>query len=171
VIKIGGLQITAWDTPGHARHHHTFILEDIAFTGDVGAVRLPGCDWISLPAPPPEFKLEVWLNSIDRVQSAGFRRIYPTHFGPFDDVSAHWDRVRETIVASAEFVADQMRAGMSRGEILVQYAAWNRQRAVAHGVANDVIDLYEIANPLYMSVDGIMRYWSKKWERGNAASQ
>ena len=37
--QFGDVTVTAWDTPGHAWHHHTYVIDDIAFTGDVGAVR------------------------------------------------------------------------------------------------------------------------------------
>ncbi|MCK5923317.1 MAG: MBL fold metallo-hydrolase, partial [Methylococcales bacterium] len=94
VIEIGDVTLTAWDTPGHAWHHHCYVIDDIAFTGDVAAVKLPNSHLISLPAPPPDFHRERWLESLDRVQAANFRRIYLTHFGAVDDVSAHLDGVR-----------------------------------------------------------------------------
>ncbi|MCO5207454.1 MAG: MBL fold metallo-hydrolase [Anaerolineae bacterium] len=165
VLQFGDVTVTAWDTPGHAWHHHTYVIDDIAFTGDVGAVRVPGTNWISLPAPPPEFKLEVWLDSLERVQSADFTRIYPTHFGPFDDVTNHWELVRESLIASAEFIANAMQQGADRDTILARYSKWNRERASARAISDDVYTVFETANPLYMSVDGIMRYWRKKWER------
>ncbi|MCO5191803.1 MAG: MBL fold metallo-hydrolase [Anaerolineae bacterium] len=165
VLQFGDVTVTAWDTPGHAWHHHTYVIDNIAFTGDVGAVRVPGTNWISLPAPPPEFKLEVWLDSLERVQSADFTRIYPTHFGPFDDVTNHWELVRESLIASAEFIANAMQQGADRDTILARYSKWNRERASARAISDDVYTVFETANPLYMSVDGIMRYWRKKWER------
>ncbi|MCO5190781.1 MAG: MBL fold metallo-hydrolase [Anaerolineae bacterium] len=165
VLQFGDVTVTAWDTPGHAWHHHTYVIDNIAFTGDVGAVRVPGTNWISLPAPPPEFKLEVWLDSLERVQSADFTRIYPTHFGPFDDVTNHWELVRESLIASVEFIANAMQQGADRDTILARYSKWNRERASARAISDDVYTVFETANPLYMSVDGIMRYWRKKWER------
>lgn len=164
-LQFGDVTITAWDTPGHAWHHHAYVSDTLAFTGDIGAVRVPGTNWISLPAPPPEFKLEVWLKSLDRVQSADWTRIYPTHFGPFDDVANHWELVREALIASAEFIADAMQQGTDRNTILSHYTEWNRNRAYERGISDADFTVFETANPLYMSVDGLMRYWSKKWER------
>lgn len=161
-FDIGDICITAWDTPGHAWHHMTLLLDDIAFTGDVGGVRLPECDWISLPAPPPEFKLDAWLKSLDRIESAEFRCIYPTHFGPFTDVADHLHRLRSILLDSAEFVRQRMLAGDEREQILTHYTQRNQARADEFGLAPATYAAYEIANPLYMSVDGIMRYWRKK---------
>ena len=38
-VAIGKLRLTALDTPGHAEHHFAYVLDDICFSGDVGAVR------------------------------------------------------------------------------------------------------------------------------------
>jgi hypothetical protein len=45
---------------------------------------------------------------------------------------------------------------------LNDYIAWNRERAAALGLSQVAIDSYELANPLFMSVDGILRYLRKK---------
>ena len=38
-VTVGDVTITAWDTPGHARHHHAFVIGDVCFTGDVAGMR------------------------------------------------------------------------------------------------------------------------------------
>jgi glyoxylase-like metal-dependent hydrolase (beta-lactamase superfamily II) len=165
VFEIGELRMEAWNTPGHAWHHHTYVVGDIAFTGDVAGVRLPHSQWLSVPAPPPEFKLEVWLNSLDRLESAEFKHIYPTHFGLIDDVADHLARLRTEIQVSAEMIRDELITGIDRDTLVEKYIAWNRQRARDAEVSDSEFASYEAANPLYMSVDGIVRYWQKKWEK------
>src|SRR5690606_40448063 len=49
-ITAAGVTLTAIDTPGHAGHHHTYRLGDVGFTGDAAGVRVPGSEWVSLPA-------------------------------------------------------------------------------------------------------------------------
>ncbi|MFZ0545363.1 MAG: MBL fold metallo-hydrolase, partial [Candidatus Promineifilaceae bacterium] len=85
VIEVNGLHFTAVDTPGHASHHHVFLLEDVAIVGDLAGVHIPGADFVDLPAPPPEFHLETWLASIEKITSLPLSAIYPTHFGRVDD--------------------------------------------------------------------------------------
>ncbi len=68
-VEVGGLSITALDTPGHASHHHVYQLEDIAFTGDAAGIQIPGPYFVDLPAPPPEFNLELWQHTIERLLS------------------------------------------------------------------------------------------------------
>lgn len=68
------------------------------------------------------------------------------------------DLVRETAV----FVRQKMEAGLSRDEIVTAYEQRFAERARAAGLTDEAIVQYSTANPLYMSVDGIMRYWRKQ---------
>ena len=163
-IHVAGLTFTALDTPGHATHHHVFCLGDIAFSGDAAGVRLPDSSLIALPSPPPEFDLQAWLGTLACLWRENFSVIYPTHFGPVDDVRGHLEAFEALLRESAAFVRDRMRAGVERGELVRQYVDWNRDRAVKQGIPEGVFQQYETANPLFMSVDGIMRYWRKQWE-------
>lgn len=163
-LDVAGLEFTALDTPGHARHHHTLRLGNVAFTGDAAGVRLPGSPLIILPSPPPEFDLEAWQGSLARLSAENFTTLYPTHFGPLLDVREHLHVFGALLHEAAGFVRDRMQAGVERDELIRQYVDWNRARSKAQGVSDEVFMKYEMSNPLYMSVDGIVRYWRKKWE-------
>jgi len=184
VIEAGGLTFTALDTPGHAYHHHTYLLTDdngrrIAFTGDAAGVRLPQFNVVDLPAPPPEFHLETWLGTLDRLEGAAADVIYPTHFGPISDISGHLGELRALMVDAVAFVAARLEdlrgeaandpqiarepiALPLRSKLLEEYIAWNRARAAAMNLSPTAVASYELANPLFMSVDGILRYLRKR---------
>lgn len=161
-IEIGDHTFTALDTPGHAGHHMTWVYQDTAFTGDVGGVRLQGERFLSLPAPPPEFDLEKWQQSLKRLRGVKPARLCPTHFGCFEDVEEHLDRLEEIMLGSTELVQSLMKRGHDRDRILTEYTRFNRERARQDGVLDQVWEAYEKANPLFMSVDGLMRYWRKR---------
>jgi glyoxylase-like metal-dependent hydrolase (beta-lactamase superfamily II) len=161
-IEVAGLQFTAINTPGHAWHHHTYRLEDIGFTGDAAGIRLKTSGLVDLPAPPPEFKLEIWQATIERLLAQNFSAIYPTHFGRTEDVRGQLEALRALMDESAEFVRLRMVTGEERDAIVADYIAWNHERMHAHGLSDYAIEQYNAANPLSMSVDGIMRYWRKK---------
>ncbi len=163
-IGVAGLTFVALDTPGHAWHHHAFRLGDVAFTGDAAGVRLAGSSLIFLPSPPPEFDLEAWQRTLARLPGENFSAIYPTHFGEVENVRDHLQAFGALLREAAEFVRDRLQAGVERDALVEQYTAWNRQRARALGVADEVFQQYVTANPLFMSVDGMMRYWRKRWE-------
>jgi glyoxylase-like metal-dependent hydrolase (beta-lactamase superfamily II) len=164
IVRAAGLAFTALDTPGHARHHHVFRLGDVAFTGDAAGVRLAGSAFTVLPSPPPEFDLEAWQGTLARLRDQNFAALYPTHFGPVHDVREHLSAFLALLHEAVSFVRQRMQAGVERDELVRQYVDWNRARSAAQGVSEEEFQRYEMANPLYMSVDGILRYWRKKGE-------
>ena len=168
-VEAAGLGVSAIDTPGHAGHHHCWRIADLAFTGDVAGVRLPGANLVALPAPPPEIDLEAWEGSIDRLASAGLHRLYPTHFGASDAVDWHLTALREALRGAAELVRAGLEAGLEREAILARYQAWHQARATAAGLDPKAVAAYEAANPLAMSVDGLLRYWRKRGVEPNGA--
>lgn len=161
-FEAGGLTFTALETPGHARHHHVFQVGSVGFAGDTAGIRLPESPFIDIPAPPPEFDREAWLVSLKRLRQIDFERIYPTHFGPVDDVADHLDRMALLVNEATEWIRAQLEAGLSRDQLVTAYENWTRERGSAAGVAAKTMKRYEMANPIYMSVDGIMRYWQKQ---------
>ncbi|WP_420630603.1 MBL fold metallo-hydrolase [Candidatus Leptofilum sp.] len=162
VLEVAGLTITALETPGHARHHHVYVIDDVAFTGDAAAVRLPAFNLPDIPAPPPEFDLETWEATLDKLLAHNFRQIYPTHFGCVDNVEGHLLTVKRLVRETAVFIQQKMQETLNRNDIVTAYENWFAKRAKAAGLSDEAIAQYATANPLYMSVDGIMRYWQKR---------
>lgn len=163
-VAAAGITLTAIDTPGHAGHHHTYRLGDIGFTGDAAGVRVPGSDWVSLPAPPPEFNRELWWKTLDRLEAEQFTAIYPTHYGRVEDVGYQLGELRSMIEDASTFIRARMEEGMARDDLVNAYVGWNRERALGRGMPAEDFARYEAANPLFMSVDGLMRYWRKRAE-------
>jgi glyoxylase-like metal-dependent hydrolase (beta-lactamase superfamily II) len=164
VVEVCGVLFTALDTPGHAKHHMVYRLEDVAFTGDAAAVRLPDNPFISLPAPPPGFDRDSWQHTLLRLQDERFASIYPTHFGRIDAVQEHLEALSKLIDRAAEFVRVRMEAGLERDQLAMDYQDWVKERAISHGLSQRSIQVREVANPTLMSVDGIIRYWRKRDE-------
>ncbi|HRE28880.1 MAG TPA: MBL fold metallo-hydrolase [Anaerolineales bacterium] len=152
VVEVAGLSFTAHDTPGHARHHLVWQLDDVAFVGDVAAIRLEGGRHIRIPSPPPEFEREAWLETVDRMRAVRFGRLYLTHFGAVENVDDHWARVATLVDAQAELARDLP----------------DRETLLARLDAFESRDLDEVererlnnAGPMGMSADGLLRYWKK----------
>ncbi len=158
VIEVEGLEFAAIETPGHASHHHVYRLEDVLFTGDAAGIRVPGFDWIDLPAPPPEFDLELWKQTLVRLRSEAPRAIYRTHFGPSTEVAAELDVLEGLLDETVNTVRGLIETGIERPELLARYSAWVADQARAAGADEESIRTFEIANPRDMSVDGIVRY-------------
>jgi glyoxylase-like metal-dependent hydrolase (beta-lactamase superfamily II) len=165
VIEVAGLTFTAWDTPGHAWHHHLYQLDDVGFSGDAAGIRLVPDEWISLPAPPPEFDLGAWRQTIARIEAMDLDALYLTHYGKVANPARHLRLFKETMEPAVTFIHKQMEEGTERELLIEAYRTWNREKALAANITEeDFTARYEAANPLFMSVDGIMRYWRKRQE-------
>ena len=160
-VQVEGLNITAIDTPGHAYHHHTFRLGNVGFTGDASGNKMPGCDFVTLPTPPPQFNLEAWHMTLSRLLKEDFAAIYPTHFGAIENVQEHLEDLTSILSQTAEFVRGMMQAKVGRRTMIDEFMNWNRKRALTIGLSEQEIRKFEISNPMSMSVDGLIRYWTK----------
>jgi glyoxylase-like metal-dependent hydrolase (beta-lactamase superfamily II) len=160
VLEIAGISFKALETPGHAVHHHTIVLGDVAFTGDAAGIHISK-GWVDVPAPPPEFHREQWLATVARLKAHRFRHIYPTHFGLVADVDAHLDKLRDAIVGVSALIKADMDAGISRADIVSHFEEWAWGEAENAGISPETFQQYITVTPHYMSVDGIIRYWQK----------
>jgi glyoxylase-like metal-dependent hydrolase (beta-lactamase superfamily II) len=161
VIEVVGLRIEAISTPGHAWHHHVYRLDDIAFVGDAAGIRIGERTWIDIPAPPPEFDLEAWKESLERLRHESLATIYRTHFGPTTKVNEQLDRFEILLDEGATSVREMLEEGLDRDEMIDRFADLMRRRAEDLGVDAEAFRAYELANPRTMCVDGIARYWRK----------
>ncbi len=160
-IGIGNLRFTAVNTPGHAEHHYAYLFEEICFSGDVGGVRIPGYPYLRVPMPPPELHLERWHESIPRLRRLKFKAIAPTHFGMFDDIAWHLNEVDKGLDNAARWLEEIMPADPSVEQMRQKYTDWIEEEGKEMGLDESVVRAYELANPLGMSADGLLRYWKK----------
>ena len=148
-------------TPGHASHHVCYLNESTgeAFVGDVAGVRVPPSDHTIAPTPPPDIDIELWLRSIDLVESWSPSALCLTHFGVVDDAAAGLDRARAALRRQLEWA----EAGPE--EFAARYAEHNR--AALDG--EEAVRL-EQAAPSDQLRAGLERYLRKRAERGAEAA-
>ena len=109
-----GLEII--ETPGHAPHHLSFIIEGNLLAGEAGGIYVAGEDWEYLrPATPPIFFLKQFVSSIDRLLAARDLPIGYAHFGRAD--SSHHMLRRER--AQLLFWQERITKEMAKGEHLL----------------------------------------------------
>lgn len=161
VLNIGGVTFKALHTPGHAKHHIAWQLGDTIFTGDVAGVKINNGPVVP-PCPPPDINLEDWITSIDLILEAKPSRLYLTHFGAIDDVTSHMDSLRDMLNEWAVWILNEWKSGKTAEEITPRFQAYTQSQLRAQGVNEKGILQYEAANPSWMSVAGLIRYWKKK---------
>jgi len=163
VIEVGGVRFTALHTPGHAKHHIAWQTGDLLFSGDVAGCKIDDGP-VSPPCPPPDIDLEAWIASIDRIAALPLRRMYLTHFGPVDQIQAHLAELRQRLQAWGDWIKPHWERGTSAEEITPGFQAFAAEELADAGLGDFAIRQYEAANPAWMSVAGLLRYWSKRAE-------
>lgn len=158
---ISGTEIIAWDTPGHARHHHAFAMGDVCFTGDVAGVRLEGCDYLSVAAAPPQFEPGPYVASVERLLTGNFRMLCLTHFGAVNDVESHLRTYARRIREVHEQVLVWKQAGHDSATIAARYTEAEHARALAAGVSDADWQRYELANGTTMCAGGVELFVTK----------
>jgi len=160
VIELGDVALRALHTPGHAIHHIAWQLGDVIFTGDVAGVKI-GSGPVVAPCPPPDIHLEDWKTSIQRIRNSSVKKLYLTHFGQVENINRHLDELEAGLHSWAEWIRLAMDRGQSAEEMTNGFQEFVATELKAKGLNNHEISQYEAANPAWMSVAGLMRYWSK----------
>lgn len=161
VVEIGERQFSVMFTPGHAEHHACYFLDDVCFSGDVGAIRIPGYRYIRIPMPPPELDLEKWKTSIQMIHARGARQIAPTHFGIYDDADAHLSKTLTIIEEIQVWMNDHLSKSLDANLLKIEFNKLMTEQASREALTPEVVEAFALSNPLDMSIDGMIRYWKK----------
>jgi len=160
-VPFGEVRVTAWDTPGHARHHHAFVIGGVCFAGDTAGMRLAGTDYLSVTAAPPQFDPVAYVASIDRLLAANFDKLYLTHFDAVPDVKAHLTAYRARITEVHQRVAAWHAAGWSEQQIRDGYREAEHALAMQAGLSEADWARSEASNGTAMCADGVRLYCLK----------
>jgi glyoxylase-like metal-dependent hydrolase (beta-lactamase superfamily II) len=155
-VHVGpGRTLTAVDSPGHAKHH--IGLHDstsgILFAGDAVGVRLPDLGVLRPATPPPDFDLDLALNSLDKFAARKPSAIALAHYGLLGDPLTLLDEAQSTLRAWAETAAQAWRAG---GDIAA--ALEERFGADTEDIAPEHREKLEVLNGFHSNAAGFRRW-------------
>lgn len=151
-LQIGADVFEVAYTPGHAKHHVSYLHEGTAFVGDTGGVRIePGLPALP-PTPPPDIDIEAWHSSIELISAWQPERLGITHFGLVEDAAAQLAELGERLDRWAATARDQDR---DRWVATVE----EELRAVAPPAA---FAAFMQTIPFDQSYAGLRRYWDKR---------
>ena len=162
-LSIEDLEFNVHYTPGHAIHHNAYQLEDIIFTGDVAGVRI-NQNPVVPPCPPPDIDLGKWKSSIDKLRKLNPKSLYLTHFGKVEKTLEHLDELEWMLDDWANWMKPYYDKGIDPDEITPKFMEYTKNQLLEKGVNEDDVLRYEYANPSWMSVVGLLRYWRLKDE-------
>lgn len=151
-LQIGAGSFEVAYTPGHAKHHVSYLHDGTAFVGDVGGVRIQGATPTLPPTPPPDIDVEAWQRSIELVRSWRPERLAITHFGSYEDVDRQLDELSERLERWADSARGQDQAAWIAGV----------QEDVRASVSADEFDSFMAAVPVDQAYAGLRRYWEKR---------
>ena len=160
-ITIGGKLFKPWYTPGHATHHIAWQVDEILFTGDVAGVKI-GSGPVMPPCPPPDIDIESWTQSIDLIRELKLKKLFLTHFGAIDNISAHLDELEGRLIAWSQWIKPYWEAQTPASEVTAPFQQFVASELLKSGLSGAEVKTYEAANPSWMSVYGLLRYWEKR---------
>jgi len=161
IFDIGGVRIQAHYTPGHAVHHIAWQIEGSLFAGDVAGVKITNGP-VMPPCPPPDIHVEDWLASIQRIKGLGLEELYLTHYGKVSDILPHLEALETVIQNWANWIKPHYEAQTEQHLVVPQFQQYVLENLKEAGVDEKGLAQYEAANPAWMSVAGLYRYWKVK---------
>ncbi len=164
VFDLGNAKLKAWYTPGHAKHHIAWQLDNSLFTGDVAGVKIDK-GIVVPPCPPPDINIEDWVASISLIRKINPSKLHLTHFDAITDVDDHLDSLESILWDWANWMKKPFEQGRAMEEVTPEFMKYVASQLSAGGLGEHEIQQYEAANPSWMSVAGLLRYWKKKSEQ------
>jgi glyoxylase-like metal-dependent hydrolase (beta-lactamase superfamily II) len=161
-VDAGGRTFDVAYTPGHASHHVSFFdaSSGIAFVGDAAGIRIAG-NYVRPPTPPPDIDVELWTQTVARIDAWGPQTMFLTHFGPSNDVRTHLQSLIENLTTAAEWVRRSLLEPGADDEKARRYAEY-LVRELSRHLTDDQIPPHRVGAPFEVSWLGLARYWRKK---------
>ena len=161
-LDLGGRSLRVAYTPGHAKHHVSFLDEQsgTAYVGDTAGIRVSG-DYLLAPTPAPDIDIEAWLASLDIIDAWQPVSLFLAHFGEFTPARAHVARYRSTLTAQADAVRELMKRPGTEEERIRMFADQLR-KAARSALPEREARAMELAAPFEQLWHGLARYWQKK---------
>jgi glyoxylase-like metal-dependent hydrolase (beta-lactamase superfamily II) len=148
IVAARVLGLDCFPTQGHASHHVSYLdAAGTLYAGDAAGVRILPERTVLPPTPPPDFDLDVWLETIDEIERRRPERLALIHFGVATEPGAHLDELRRRLVEWVRLV----QSGVTQE----QFSESVRDEVTATA---DKVELYERAMPFWQSYAGLERY-------------
>jgi len=161
MVRLAETTVRSWHTPGHARHHVAWQINRELIAGDVAGVKILNGPVVP-PCPPPDIDLEDWAYSIRRMKALDLNRLHLTHFGSLVNTHSHLEELEKTLNEWAEWMRPFAEDQTPKDKVVTLFEEYVTGQLKAAGLSAEQISRYDKANPAWMSVYGLTRFWSKK---------
>lgn len=160
-VRAAGAAIEVAYTPGHASHHVSYLDRSTgcAYVGDAAGVRLDG-GFVMPPTPPPDIDIDLWYDSITRIEQWAPRTLFLTHFGLVADVREHLAAFRDNLTAQSRLARELLAGPGTDDERAGRFAAATRGM-LSRRLSRAQVAAYESVVPMRVLWLGLARYWSR----------
>jgi glyoxylase-like metal-dependent hydrolase (beta-lactamase superfamily II) len=161
-IEAGGRTFEVAYTPGHASHHVSYFdaASGIAFVGDAAGMSVDG-GYVLAPTPPPDIDLELWRQSLARLEAWSAGTLFLTHFGPVGPPRSHLQTLASHLETMAALVRGSLQ-GAGSDEDRSRRFAEDLRRELRRQMTEGQVAAYELSAPFHLLWLGLARYWRKR---------
>ncbi|KAA3609779.1 MAG: MBL fold metallo-hydrolase [Calditrichaeota bacterium] len=97
-IEKGSLEVNIFETPGHASHHLSYLVDGILFLGEAAGVNITlENDFYLRIATPPKFNYEVYKESLFKASKLDCDRICFGHYDMREDVQNVFNKAKDQL--------------------------------------------------------------------------
>ncbi|MBD3226210.1 MAG: MBL fold metallo-hydrolase [Caldithrix sp.] len=113
-----GQRIDVVETPGHASHHVSYVMDGILFAGEVAGVSINGeqNDHLLRIATPPKFIYEIYEASLQKASRIEAEKMCFGHYGMRTDVKDVFARAKDQLQLWMDIVRKHYARGSDRPE-------------------------------------------------------
>jgi glyoxylase-like metal-dependent hydrolase (beta-lactamase superfamily II) len=161
-ISLGDRELEVIYTPGHAGHHVALVDDrtGAAFVGDAMGVFLPDVRVLRPATPPPEFDLELAVDSIQRIRAATPSLVLFSHFGPASEVTELCDLAIDRLRRWTGIVEDALRDSGELAEVVRRLRTDTEAVDVGVEDRSDAVR-YDFLSSYEMNAMGLIRYLTR----------
>ncbi len=158
-VDFAGYDVEIVETPGHAPHHISFVVDDFLFLGEACGVHQPlKEDYYMRPATPPKFFFDVYLESIERLKEFGKKKAMFGHFGMRKDCREVLKEAENQIKLWVEVIEEMF--GREKGEIKEELLNRDERFSRYRKLEDDVREREDIF--ISNAIEGISGYIAEK---------
>jgi glyoxylase-like metal-dependent hydrolase (beta-lactamase superfamily II) len=156
----GGRSLEAFHAPGHARHHLGLVDSHSGdlYVGDAAGIYVPETEDLRPATPPPDFDLDLAVQSLHRFRDAQPSRLLFSHFGPVEDVRPTLERSEEELRLWVELVRGARADGLDLDHALARVHEATAERYARFLADPERVARYEHLNADRSNIVGIQRF-------------
>jgi glyoxylase-like metal-dependent hydrolase (beta-lactamase superfamily II) len=162
----GGRRLESHYSPGHAKHHVGLVdsVSGDLYVGDAAGIYIPETGDQRPATPPPDFDLDIALESLRMFAALEPARLLFSHYGPVEDVEPALDRSAEEIQLWVSETRQARGSGLDLDHAVAMVAERTRERYAifAPDADPELAAKYNRVAGAESNVSGIMRWLSKQ---------